>query len=197
MDTKEQAAGEARVERELIRPLQAVGLARPSTMTKAVFDVMLKELRQKLAYMSLENLELLREWVEGHPGGKDGDRFPIALKILKKAREIQTPEAGPSRLMLNVFRHGLGQEALAKGWAPELLDYLRGAREFPGPFTVTQIKKAADDPVRKLADIEMRMRRGDQMRADELAFLDKRRAQIARCAAIAAQATGSVEGSAA
>jgi DNA helicase-2/ATP-dependent DNA helicase PcrA len=74
---------------------------------------MLGELRQKLAYMTPASLAVLRDWVEAHPGGKDKDRFPIGLKILNKAREVQPPESGPSPLMLKVFAHPLGQEALA------------------------------------------------------------------------------------
>ena len=188
MDVKEQALGEQRVQAMLIAPLEALGLTKPSTLTKAQYGVMLTELRQKLAYMTPGNLAVLRDWVEAHPGGKDKDRFPIGLKILNKAREIQPPVSGPSPLMLKVFGHQLGQEALAGGWAPELLRYLRGAREWPGRYTVSQIRREADEPVRRLADIEMRAGRGDRLSLEDETFRDKRQRALRECQGIADQA---------
>jgi len=188
MDEKQQAAGEARVQEMLITPLEALGLARPSTLTKAQFVVMLAELRQKLAYMTPGSLAVLRDWVEAHPGGRDKDRFPIGLKILNKARAIQPPESGPSPLMLKVFAHALGQEALAGGWAPELLRYLRGAREWPGRYTVSQIRNEADQPARRLADIEMRAGRGVQLSPEDEGFRARRVEALHKCRDIAEQA---------
>ncbi len=188
MDVKEQAIGEQQVQALLIAPLEALGLTKPSTLTKAQYGVMQTELRQKLAYMSPASLAVLRDWVEAHPGGKEKDRFPIGLKILNKAREIQPPVSGPSPLMLKVFAHPLGQEALAGGWAPELLRYLRGAREWPGRYTVSQIRREAEDPVRRMADIEMRAGRGDPLSQDEVAFRQKRQRALRACQDIADRA---------
>ncbi|WP_283966828.1 hypothetical protein [Tritonibacter sp. AK171] len=188
MDAKEQAAGEARVQELLITPLEALGLARPSTLTKAQFAVMLRELRQKLAYMTPANLAILRDWVEAHPGGKDKDRFPIGLKILNKARDIQFPDSGPSPLLLKAFADGLGYKALAEGWAPELLRYLRGARVWPGPYTITQIRNEADGAVRRMADIEMRAGRGDRLSIEDESFRARRSEALQKCREIADQA---------
>ncbi|NRB17714.1 MAG: hypothetical protein HRU33_09160 [Rhodobacteraceae bacterium] len=188
MEAIEQAAGEKRVQDVLIAPLLALGLARPSMLRQAGFETMLKELRQMLAYMSADNLVRLREEVECRPGGKEGDRFPIALKILKWARKIQQPEVGPSPLMINIFRDDLGQEALAKGWAPELLINIRGARKWPGPFTISKIKSSADDAMRRLPDIEMRLARGDAISKEDLEWRSQRRVAIQRCQDIADQA---------
>ncbi len=188
MDAKEQAAGEARVQDLLITPLEALGLARPSTLTKAQFAVMLRELRQKLAYMTPANLAILRDWVEAHPGGKDKDRFPIGLKILNKARDIQFPDSGPSPLLLKAFTDELGHKALAEGWAPELLRYLRGARVWPGPYTITQIRNVADGSVRRMADIEMRVGRGDRLSIEDESFRARRSEALQKCREIADQA---------
>ncbi|MDE4302864.1 hypothetical protein PXK30_05240 [Phaeobacter gallaeciensis] len=188
MDAKEQAAGENRVQEILIAPLEALGLARPSTSTLAKFEVMKKELRQKLAYMSEDGLTELREWIEAHPEGKNKDRFPIALKILAKARKLEAPDTGPSPLMLNVFRDELGLRAIRQGWAPELLAFIKGARDFPGPWSQTKIREQADDPVRRLEDIEMRLARGDAISAEEDRFRLQRRAALQTCQDIADQA---------
>ncbi len=188
MNEKEQAAGEKRVKELLIEPLEALGLTKPGTMRKEQFETMKKELRQMLAYMQPKSLEELREWCEAHPGGKERDRFPIALHVLKEARRIEPPETGPSPLMLKVFAHQMGQAALAVGWAPELLIWLKGNREWPGAWTISKIKAEADDPMRRLQDIEARMARGGVVSAAETAFRDRRRAALQKCRDIADEA---------
>jgi hypothetical protein len=188
MEAKEQSEGEKRVEAVLIAPLEALGLARPTTATLAKFEGQKNELRQKLAYMTERGLIELREWVEAHPAGKDADRFPIPLKILKKAREIEVPDTGPSPLMLKVFAHATGQEAIQKGWAPELLKFIKVAREWPGAWSLSKLRAEADNPTRRLEDIELRMSRGEQIPPEELAFRDRRLAALRRCQDIADQA---------
>lgn len=188
MNEKEQAAGEKRVQEMLIAPLEKLGLTKPGTMRLAQFEEMKKELRQMLAYMQPKSLEELLDWCAAHPGGKERDRFPIALHVLNEARRIEAPETGPSPLLLKVFGHPLGQEAIQKGWAPELLTWLKGNRAWPGNFTLTQIKAAADDPVRRLEDIEIRMVRGGAVSAEEAAFRDRRRAALQKCRDIADEA---------
>ena len=170
--------------------MEALGLARPSTATLAKFEVMKKELRQKLAYMSADGLTDLRQWVEAHPEGKNRDRFPIPLKILAQARQKETPDTGPSPLMLNVFRDPLGLTAIRDGWAPELLEFIRAGREWPGRWSQSKIKEKADNPVRRLADIEMRMARGDAISAEDTRFRDLRRMSLQKCRDIADQARG-------
>lgn len=188
MDEKAQTEGEKRVEAVLIAPLLALGLAKPSTATNAAFENQKKELRQKLAYMSEAGLISLREWIEAHPGGKEKDRFPIPLKILPEAHRIQEPETGPSPLMLKVFGHAMGREAIEKGWAPELLKYLKAAREWPQAYSQTLIKRKADNPVRRLEDIELRMSRNDPISSEDEAFRNHRLAALRKCKDIADQA---------
>lgn len=185
MNEKDQAKGERRVQQILIDPLEGVGLTKPSAMRKAQFDLMKRGLCQKLAYMSDRGLTALREWSEAHPGGKDRDRFPIALKILQQARAIELPDTGPSPLMISVFSHGVGQTALEKGYAPELLKHLRSSREFPGAWTISKIREAADDPMRRLQSIEARLSRGEPVSSDGKAFRDTRRVAIRKCEEIA------------
>lgn len=188
MDEKAQSDGEKRVETVLIAPLLALGLAKPSTATKAEFEAQKKELRQKLAYMSEPGLVRLREWIETHPGGKDKDRFPIPLKILPQAYGIEEPETGPSPLMLKIFAHPMGQEAIKKGWAPELLKHIKATREWPQAWSQTKIRQKADDPVRRLEDIELRMSRNEPIPPDDVRFRNQRRAALRKCQDIADQA---------
>lgn len=190
MDEKAQSDGEKRVQAVLIAPLEALGLARPSKATLASWAQQKRELQQGLAYMSEGGLAAVRDWVKDHPAGKEGDRFPIALTILKEGFKREAPETGPSPLMLNIFAHETGQEAIRKGWAPELLKYIRAAREWPGSYSLSKIKSKADDPMRRLEDIELRMSRNEQIPPDELAFRDRRLAALRQCQDIADQAGG-------
>lgn len=185
MNSEDQASGEKRVKSTLIEPLQRLGLTRPTTLNAAKFQDMLNELAQRLAYLSEENLLALSDWVQANPGGPNGDRFPIALKILAEARKVQQPDGGPSPLIRSVFGNALGQEALAAGWAPELLLNLRKFRKWPGGFTVSQIRDSAHDALRRLEDIEMRLTRGREVSPDDAAWRHKRRAQLQKCQDIA------------
>jgi hypothetical protein len=187
MDEKQQAEGERRVKALLIEPLERLGLAKPSTLRKDDFAAMKRELQQKLAYMSEGGLGALREWVEAHPGGKDRDRFPIALHILKQARKIEIPDTGPSPLCLKIFAHDTGRHALEKGHAPELLRHVKAAREWPGSWTMAQIIKDADRPAARLRDIELKLSQGREVSADDQKFRTARRAIIQECEEIRAQ----------
>ena len=187
MDAKEQADGERRVRARLIDPLERLGLAKPSTLTRAQFAAMCDELCQRLAYLDDTDLDALAEAVAAHPGGKDRDRFPIGVRILAMAAEIRRPQSDGSPLMRKVFASPLGAEALAGGFAPELLEHLRRFREWPkGAWTMARIREAADDPRRMLEDIELRMARGEVPTPAEAAFRDKRLAAIRRCEEIRA-----------
>ena len=188
MDEKQQAAGERRVKALLIEPLERLGLAKPSTLRKDGFDDMKRELQQKLAYMTEGGLNALREWVELHPGGKEKDRFPIALHILKQANKIEIPDTGPSPLCLKIFAHDTGRVALEKGYAPELLRYVKGARDWPGNWTMAQIIRDADRPAARLRDIELKLAEGREVSPDDDKFRTARRAIIRQCEEIRAQA---------
>lgn len=185
MDSAAQADGEKRVKRFLIEPLQRRGLAKPSTLTKALFDDMVKDLCARLAYMTEQNLQALEEQCAGNAGGKAKDRFPIANHILDWAGQIQSPEGDGSPLVRAVFSHPLGQDALAQGWAPELLGEVKQSRRFPNSFVATRVRDRAAGAVRQMQNIEDRLARSGEVPAPEAAWRDRRLAVIRRCQAIA------------
>jgi hypothetical protein len=185
MDSKEQAAGEKRVQALLIEPLMRRGLIKPGGMTKAQFDLMLGDLRAKLAGMSDLNLAALEVDAASMAGGKDKDRFPIANRILERAAEIQPPRDDASPLIRAVFAARLGQDAIAGGWAPELLDELRRSRRWPGGWTVDNVKTAASGPRRRLEDLDLRQSRGEALTDSEERFVAFRRGQMQKCRDIA------------
>jgi hypothetical protein len=195
MDEKAQAEGERRVRERLIEPLERLGLARPTTLTKAQFETMKRELAQRLAPMTGPALDDLRIWCERNPGGKGRDRFPIALKIMEQARDVQEPDStDASPLIRKVFAHETGRVAIEKGYAPELLKHLKKKREWPGAWTVKEIREAADDTVRQFRDLEMRDARGDALDRDDQKFLMVRRAAFRACQDISDLSLGELAG---
>jgi len=134
----------------------------------------------------------LAEVVAANPSGKGADRFPIANKILEWARQIQQPEEDASPLQRAVFAAPVGQAALDGLWAPELLALVKAERKWPGRWWVSQVKTQADDAMRRLTDIEVRMLRGDQLGQEDLQWRGRRRAAIQRCQDIADMAKSEV-----
>lgn len=185
MDSAAQAEGEKRVKTVLIEPLERLGLAKPSTLTKAGYEAMVIELCQKLAYMHPLNLAALAEQVAGNPAGKDRDRIPIANTILAWAAAIEPPRDGASPLIRAVFGHTIGQSALAEGWAPELLRYLKQTRRWPGAYVYSDLKAKADGSVRQFQRLNTADEAGEVLSSEETAWLRERRAILARCQEIA------------
>lgn len=185
MDSAAQADGEKRVKQFLIEPLKRRGLAKPSTLTKAQFEDMVKDLCARLAYMTDQNLQALEEQCAGNAGGKDKDRFPIANHILDWAGHIQSPTGDGSPLVRAVFSQALGLDALAQGWAPELLGELKQSRRWPNSFVVSRIRDRADNAIRQMRSVEERLARGHDVPANEAEWRNRRLSVIRRCQAIA------------
>lgn len=186
MDSAEQAEGHKRVRRLLVEPLQQRGLVKPSAMTRDEFDAMLDSLCAKLAYMSEPNLGALEEVAAGMASGKSRDRFPIAQRILERAGDIQRPPDDASPLIRAVFAHGLGQDAIAQGWAPELLFELRRMRLWPNDYLISQCKTKAEPHVRRLAQLRDWFEAGRDLSSDEEAFMQRRQSALEKCRQIAA-----------
>ncbi|MBL3566640.1 hypothetical protein JMM59_16730 [Rhodovulum sulfidophilum] len=183
MDAREQAEGEKRVRDLLVEPLLRRGLVKPGAMTKAQFEEMLADLAKRLAYMSAPNLAALEEMAAAQPGGKDRDRFPISNAILKAAAQIQPPADDASPLIRAVFAHAVGRQALAEGWAPELLDDLRHNRRWPRSYALGQIRQAAGEALRRHAHLAGAG--PGQLSPTEAAWLRDREARLAHCRSIA------------
>lgn len=185
MDSAAQADGEKRVKQFLIEPLRLRGLAKPTTLTKAQFDDMVKDLCARLAYMSEQSLMALEDQCAGNAGGKLKDRFPIANHILDWAGQIQSPSDEGSPLVRAVFAAQLGLDALTGGWAPELLGELKKTRRWPNAFVVNLVRDRAVNSIRQLRNIEDRLARGIDLAPAESDWRLRRLAVIRRCQDIA------------
>lgn len=181
MDSTQQADGQKRVKALLIKPLEKLGLARPTGLTKEKYGEMIEDLCSRLAYMTDVNLGALGEQAANYPGGKSKDRFPIANHILKWAAEIQPPSDDASPLIRAVFSNPLGRGALRDGWAPELLFDLRKTRRWPIPFAAGRIKESADAAVRRMRNLDEKLARGGEITQPENEWRLRRKAVWDRC----------------
>jgi len=185
MNSEDQAAGEKRVQDVLITPLQRLGLSRPSGKTVAEFSEMVSDLCSRLAYMSELNLQALVVDVTAKRAGKNKDRFPITADILDWATDIQEPADDASPLFRAVFASPMGREAMAEGWAPELLSRIRRVRVWPKGHVISEIKARADDARGRLRDQDARLTQGGTLSADEQDFRRKRQIAADKCSRIA------------
>lgn len=183
MDAVEQRNGERRVRDLLIDPLERLGLMKPAGQSKAQFDAMKEEICQRLAYMGDVNLGGLCEELQGCGGGKDRDRFPLATVVLPLAMKHQPPKGDASPLMRAVFAHAEGEKALAAGYAPELMKWLRDNRKFPGAFVIGQIADMGRDAARRALKLQEDADAGRPVSDAEMAWLSRRNAVIERCRA--------------
>mgnify|MGYP003113245798 CR=1 FL=1 len=181
MDAMEQKNGERRVREVLVEPLERLGLMKPAGHTKAQFEAMKEEICQRLAYMGEVNLAGLCEELAGCGGGKDRDRFPLATVVLPLAMRHQPPKGDASPLMRAVFAHAVGEAALAQGYAPELMKWLRDNRKFPGPYVIGQIADMGRDAARRAQKLQEDSDAGRGLSDAEAAWLINRRAVIERC----------------
>ncbi len=186
MDSAEQAEGQKKVRRLLVDPLQRRGLVKPSAMTKDQFGDMLDDLCARLAYMSETNLAALEEEAATMASGKAKDRFPIAQHILDRAGRYQHPPDDASPLIRAVFAHPLGQDAIAQGWAPELLREVRKSRRWPNDYVLAKCRESADQPVRRAQRLQDFRAKGQGLTEDESTWLQQRRDVVAKCQRIAA-----------
>ncbi|SPJ27640.1 hypothetical protein [Falsiruegeria mediterranea] len=189
MDDKEQAEGEKRVREHLIEPLLALGLARPTTLTKAAFETMLRTLAQMLARMSEAELAVLKAWALKNPGGPNRDRFPIAAHMLAAAKTIRPPDktdAGP--FARRVMASPAGDEAFKHGFAPELLAYVRAnPGKWPQSLTLEKLRNQARPAYVRFEDLLLRENRDQEISPADRRFLANRKAQIDTCCQIAAK----------
>lgn len=181
MSSKEQAEAERRVRQRLVEPLQRLGLARPTGVTAAQFEAMIDDLCGRLSYMSEMNLDALAEQAAARPGGRDGNRFPIAAKLLTWAAEIQPPADSASPLMRAVFASAIGRAAMAEDWAPELLSFLRKNRCWPKEYDLRGIRERAAEARQRLQKQDEQAARGFFVADTEREFRARRDAALDRC----------------
>lgn len=175
MKLEDQKAGEQRVQDLVIKPLLARGLTKPTTLTKAAFELMLSEMRGMLAYMGEDSLVQLREDISALPGGPNQDRFPILNKILVMASNVQPPKETGSPLVRSVLVHDVGKRALAEGYVVELIDEVKRLRRFPSAWAIKTVREAAESNVKRFKALKLH----EGLNAADQAWFNRRVARIA------------------
>ncbi len=193
MDRATQAEGARRVDRVLFEPLCNLGLGAPGGMTKAGFTTMRADVCARLAYMDALHLEALAEQIAANPAGRGRNRFPEGPELLRLAARIQPPAESVSPLMRAVFRGEIGAEALAEGWAPELLEDLRKYRVWPTVWKIKQLREAGELQLRRRGMLAAMEQRGQAISAEDVAWIKARRAIDERCRQIRALAVQEAE----
>ncbi|MGB0661311.1 MAG: hypothetical protein ACPGNV_14195 [Mangrovicoccus sp.] len=146
-------AGKERVRENLILPLTKGGMIRKRGMSKTAEDEMLTNLEARLAYMTADNLKALAEVLERYAGGKHKNVWPAEVSIYNWARAIQFPPASESRLVRSYLQSAAGSAAEVGGYLVELFWYLKKFGAPPNTYSLSEIKREADDNRSALARI--------------------------------------------
>ena len=164
-------AGKERVRENLILPLTKGGMIRKRGVSKSAEDAMLSNLEAPLSYMTSGNLAALAEVVERYAGGKHKNIWPAEVSICNWARDIQCPPTSESRLIRSYFQSAAGQAAQAGGYLVELFFYLKKFGAPPGSYSLSEIKRKADENHRTRARIKREQDCG-QVRPSDLSWIE-------------------------
>lgn len=147
-------AGKERVRENLILPLIKGGMIRKRGTSKTAEDEMIANLEARLAYMTADNLKALAEVLERYAGGKHKNVWPAEVSIYNWARAIQFPPASESRLVRSYLQSAAGSAAEVGGYLVELFWYLKKFGAPPNTYSLSEIKREADDNRSALARIK-------------------------------------------
>lgn len=161
MEGDELRAGKRRVREELIEPLERGGMRRKSGAKVEDHEAFLAGIEARLAYMTRENLAALREVVERYAGGKLKDIWPGEVPIINWARRLQEPPVSQSRLVRSYLQSGAGSAAAKGGYVVELFDYLKKYGQPPNTYSISEIRRRAEDNARWRARVRRLNENGD------------------------------------
>lgn len=136
--TGTKAEREARVDRLLIEPL--AGLPRRRGVGAEAHDKMLHRLRERLAYMTDENLRGMHDLILRHAG----KGWPEEAMVKAWAFTLQLPPPQECDYARSLIRSAMGRQALAEGWAVELYDVAKRLGPPPGKYVIRELKEAAE-----------------------------------------------------
>ena len=180
MEGEELKQGRERVRLYLIRPLKDAGMERLNSWKAERETDMLNNLQNRLAYMTVANLEALREVVAHNATGKTKDRWPKELLIEKWAQRLQPRPFSMSRLVRSYIQSGAGRDAHEGGYLVELFFYLRRVGAPPNSFSMAEIRKEAEAD-RVLRDRAIQARADCRATSQQLKLLAEYETALARC----------------
>lgn len=147
MDDQAVKAGKERVRVGLLVPLvDLLGLKRPRGMTQGQHLAGLAELQQRLAYLSAEEIAILRETVV--EGLAKGGAWPAHAVVLALAHAIRRPPDTDTGRVVRYLRWAAGQPAIAPHHLTRLYLWLKQHRGVPGDYDWRQIRAEAEEDER-------------------------------------------------
>jgi len=160
MEGQELKEGKVRVRSLLIDPLERRGLERRRGVRLEDHQAFLANLEARLAYMQPDKLMALAEVVERHATGKLKTHWPTEVSIMNWARLIQVPPASESRLVRTYMQSNAGVAARDGGHLVELFGYLKKWGAPPNGYSMSEIRKEADQNRSRLSAIKRAVANG-------------------------------------
>mmetsp|Transcript_22283 Transcript_22283/g.35482 ORF Transcript_22283/g.35482 Transcript_22283/m.35482 type:complete len:194 (-) Transcript_22283:6443-7024(-) len=183
MDTEKQATGRKKVRQHLIDPLNAMGMTRKRAMKVDRFKKMQTSLADRLAYMTADNLDGLREYTIRLAGGNAGNTWPDEVSIVRAAFNIQRPPPQQSSYAQSLIRSAMGRRAHDEGWLVELYQVAKRMGPPPGRYIITKLKDRAEDNRRKRLRVAEYIESG-RVTPDERNWLAQYHADLDDCMSI-------------
>ncbi|MEO0914780.1 MAG: hypothetical protein AAFY59_17660, partial [Pseudomonadota bacterium] len=125
INTNATAETRRRVREDFIQPLREAGLARPRSQTVAQLDAMLERLEGRLAYLTSDELVILREVALEIATGPLKTHWPSEATIYSQATSIRRPPPSFSEKVRSYMRCAVGRAAVEGGYGGVLLDWLK------------------------------------------------------------------------
>jgi hypothetical protein len=147
--------GKAAVRLHLIDRLEAAGMTRPRRMGVEAFEAGKKHLTERLAYMSVENLQVLADALIDTAASNE---WPSEIVMMQLARGIQTPPPAQSRALTSWLASVEGPKAVAGGYLVDLFRFIRHRLRPPTPFEMREIGERAREHDRRRQIIQEKIR---------------------------------------
>ncbi|MBL4808209.1 MAG: hypothetical protein JKY31_13130 [Rhodobacteraceae bacterium] len=151
-----------RVDELLIGPLTFAGMRRQQRFKIADQELFLDQLRNRLAYLDADNLQIVAASVAAAAGGKRKNIWPDLVTITNWARGLQTPPDCNSDLIIRYMRSRAGKYAwdLGPEYALVLRKYLRKYMRPPNDYSWVDMRKSAGEIIGRADLIRERSARG-------------------------------------
>lgn len=160
--------GKAAVRLHLIERLEAAGFVKPGRVGKEAFEAGKKYLAERLAYMSVGNLQMLAETIID---GASSREWPTETLLMQMARRIEAPPPMQCRAM-TWLESKEGPMAVLRGDLVEIFRFIRAKLRPPYGWEMPKLAEQARENARRLVIISEWERSEAGARQEERAWRD-------------------------
>lgn len=174
MTPQEMKQGKERVRLHLLEPLNDLMRYRKprKVKTEMAHVAALAEMQKRLAYLTADELDLLRETViEAAPVGAE---WPPAGAVIQWARHLRKPPEEETGRVVRLIQWAAGKDDIPDRCLPALYEWLRANSGTPGPYDLRQMEAKAEEDERwmiRAAELEVRgiaLSHGESARTDRI-----------------------------